>query len=192
MTAPWSYPLTEAGRAQAQAVAATLPRIETARLVLRAPVIGDFGLWTAIACTERGVNIGGPMSQAEAWDDFCRAVAVWLLRGHGLWSVTTRDGTLQGFVLVGFEPEDSEPELGYLFAAEAEGKGYATEAAAAARAWALGTLGTPSLVSYVSPGHAASAAVALRLGAVRDLASESAFADDPVWVFRHHPQEVAR
>lgn len=165
MTAPWSHSLTAACAAQAGQVAASVPVLRTARLVLRAPVLSDFAAWAEIVCSERAVHIGGPFGEAEAWDDFCRAVAVWMLRGHGLWTVTVGEGEVAGFVLVGFEPGDAGPELGFLFRQQYEGKGLAAEAAAAARDHAFDVLGLPALESYVAPENTRSARLAARLGA---------------------------
>jgi RimJ/RimL family protein N-acetyltransferase len=169
MTAPWSYPLSPAAAALAERAAAALPVLETDRLRLRPPVLADFAAWAGILGSPRATHIGGPMTEDEAWDEFCRAVAVWLLRGHGLWTVEPRaGGAVLGFVLIGFEPGDAEPELGYLFRETAEGRGYATEAAGAARDHAFGALGMPALVSYVAPGNDRSARLARRLGARRE------------------------
>ena len=110
------------------------------------------------------------MSREDAWLDFAQMVAGWMLRGHGLWSVERRaDGALIGFVPLGFEPGDREPELGFLFLAEAEGQGYAREAAEAARDFAFGasSAGAP-LVSYVAPENLRSIRLAERLGARRE------------------------
>jgi RimJ/RimL family protein N-acetyltransferase len=86
-----------------------------------------------------------------------------------------------GFVLIGFEPGDLEPELGWLFLPAAEGQGYAAEAATAARHHALSVLGLPSLVSYIDPANDRSARLAARLGARRDGEVDGA----DVW--RHAP-----
>lgn len=182
MTAPWTHPLTAGCAAQAARVAACVPVLRTPRLTLRAPVLADFAAWAEIVCSDRGTHIGGPFSQDEAWDDFCRAVAVWMLRGHGLWTVTVGEGEVAGFALVGFEPGDAEPELGFLFRAAFEGKGLALEAAAAARDHAFDVLGLPALASYVAPENPRSARLAARLGAecLPDLLDGS-----QVW--RHHP-----
>ncbi len=179
-------PSTGPAAALAAALAAMIPGIETSRLRLRAPRIGDFGAWAAIECGERGRHIGGPMRRDEAWLDFTQATATWLLRGHGLWTVEGKDdGALLGFVLIGFEPGDREPELGFLFSEAAEGRGFAYEAALAARSHAFGALGWDTLVSYIDPGNDRSARLAERLGATRDHAAEAAY-DEPVLVYRHH------
>lgn len=182
MSAPWSHPVTAGCAAQAARVAAAVPVLRTARLVLRGPELADFAAYAEIVCSERGAHIGGPFAMDEAWDDFCRAVAVWMLRGHGIWTVTVGEGEVAGFVLLGFEPGDAEPELGFLFRAAHEGKGFATEAAVAVRDHAFDVLGLPALASYVAPGNVRSARLAARLGAecLPELLDGS-------HVWRHHP-----
>lgn len=190
MSTPWSFPLTASMAAGAARVAAGIPEVETARLTLRAPRLSDFPALAEIACSERGVHIGGPMSEEAAWDDFCRMTAVWLLRGHGAWTVTLKEGEVLGFVLIGFEVGDVEPELGFLFRESAEGRGYAAEAARAARDHAFGALGLKSLVSYIDAGNTRSGRLAERLGAVRE--ADLTFPDgSSVQVWRHRPERAA-
>ena len=189
MTAPHEAPATGAAAGFAARLAGLLPRLTTPRLVLRAPRIADFDLWASVACTERGRYLGGPMDRDEAWLDFAQTVATWLLRGHGLWTVETRAGEALGFVLLGFEPGDHEPELGFVFRAEAEGQSYATEAAHAALGHAFGPLGWTTVVSYVDRGNARSAAVAERLGARRDAAAEAALGSGD-FVYRYSRARV--
>ena len=159
-------PIPTALPVRAAAVAA-VPRIETARLVLRAPALGDFPAFAGILCTDRGRHVGGPMSEEDAWLEFCQATASWLLRGIGMWTVTARgDDAALGFVILGNEWEDPrpEPELGFLFAAAAEGLGLAREAAAAARDHGF-ALGLPVLVSYAAEGNHRSIRLCEALGA---------------------------
>lgn len=186
MTAAWERPPAGPAAALAARIAAAIPELDTPRLRLRAPRIGDFEAYAAIATTARGVHIGGPMTREAAWLDFNQMVAGWLLRGHGLWSVERReDGALLGFVPLGFEYGDPEAELGFLFLAEAEGRGYAREAAEAARGFAFGRLGWTSVVSYVDPDNVRSVRLAGRLGARRDAATV-----DGALVFRHVAPEA--
>jgi len=165
---PWSVPLTPPMRAAAARHGAALPVVRTARLTLRAPRLADFGVYRAIACTDRGQYFGGPMTEAEAWDDFSRLTATWLLRGHGVWTAEADEAEVAGFVLIGCEPGDLEPELGFLFLQAFEGKGLAHEAATAVRDYAFVTLGLATLVSYIDPANPRAQALALRLGAVLD------------------------
>ncbi|MFQ6547272.1 GNAT family N-acetyltransferase [Aestuariibius sp. 2305UL40-4] len=156
------------GRA-AQAAArhrAPLPRLETERCVLRAPELTDLPLWTQVFTGPDSTHIGGPYTPEKAWEEFSYYTACWLLHGHGLWSVTRKtDDALLGFVHLGLEWDDLEPELGWLFGPDHRGQGYATEAAAAARDHALALLGAGRFVSYIDQDNAPSLAVAQRLGA---------------------------
>lgn len=152
---------------------ALVPVLETERLRLRAPRLEDFPVWVEVFTGEAGHFLGGhvsdpPFDRVDAFTEFVATAGLWLLRGHGPWTVETHTGEVLGFVLVGFEPGDLEPELGYLFRPAAEGKGYATEAATAARAWALDVARLPALVSYIAPANARSSALARRLGARLD------------------------
>lgn len=153
----------------AERLAAMIPVLDTDRLRLRAPRLTDFPIWADIVCSDRGAYMMGPMSRDEAWDDFARFCVTWLLRGHGGWVIDERaTNSSVGMVLIGFEPGDREPELGFALSRGHEGKGFATEAARAARDHARITLRLPSLVSYVAPGNTRSLAVLRRLGASPD------------------------
>lgn len=165
---------------------ARLPLIETPRLRLRAPALADFPLWAEILTGPAGPWLGGPFTRDAAFTEFAAAVGTWLLRGHGPWTVETRRGETRagetvGFVLIGFEPGDREPELGFLFAKAAEGQGYAAEAARAARAHAFGPLALPTLVSCIDEGNTRSIRLAERLGARRE--------SPGIW--RHQPEAQA-
>lgn len=185
---PHEAPPTGAAAAFAAELQAMLPRLETARLRLRAIVIEDFTTFHQIfADPARATGLGGPFDRSGAWDEFTECVSGWLLRGHGAWAIERKaDGALLGFTLVHMEFGDREPELGWFVTEAAEGQGYAHEAAEAARDHAVATLRLPSLVSYMNPDNARSARLAERLGAWRDATAEAAF-DEPVTVYRHWP-----
>ena len=168
-------------------LAAQIPVLRTERLVLRAPQVGDFATYAQIVTSERGSFIG-ITSREDAWYDFNQMVAGWMLRGHGVWSVATQDEELLGFVLLGFDPEDPEPELGYIFTEAAEGRGYATEAAIAARDFAYEALGWSTLVSFIDPQNTRSIAVAERLGARLDGQIEDPDKGDITLIYRHPTQ----
>ena len=181
------------GRAaqQAAATAATVPVIETERLRLRPIRASDFDVWADIACTERGTHIGGPMTREDAWYDFIQLAASWMLHGHGGWTITDKDSDDRraghGFMVLGFEPGDREPEIGWLLAKSAEGKGIAFEAATAVRAYAL-DLELPSLVSYIDNANHRSEALARRLGGRPDMAATHALdIKAPFTIWRHLP-----
>ncbi|MEM7686654.1 MAG: GNAT family N-acetyltransferase [Paracoccaceae bacterium] len=152
----------------ASRLSAQLPEIRTERLRLRATTLDDFAVWADIFCGSAGPFLGGPFTRDEAFTEFCAGTGMWLLRGHGPWAVEDLSGGVLGFVLIGFEAGDQEPELGFLFADAAQGRGYAEEAAIAARDHALQTLKMPSLVSYTDPANGRANRLVERLGAVRE------------------------
>lgn len=189
--APHETPATGPAAEFAVQLQAALPVLDTDRLVLRAPRIEDFATYAAIGESERGRYLVEDNTDRDAlWLDFAQMVATWLLRGHGVWTVERREGGKAiGFVLLGFEPGDHEPELGYLFLPEAEGHGYAQEAARAARAHAFDTLGLKTLVSTIDHDNARSIRLAERLGATRDAAAEAAHGHT-IQVYRHSAEET--
>lgn len=170
---------------------AVLPRLVTDRLVLRAPELADLPLWTEICGGPDGALVGGPMSDREAWEAFCTYTAGWALHGHGLWSVETRGAAdLVGFVMLGLEWEDRDPELGWMMDPAARGKGYGSEAATAARDHGLGLLGPGVCVSYVAAGNTPSARLAASIGATRDTAAEATLGDG-TQIWRHGARGAA-
>lgn len=161
------------------------PTIETERLVLRAPRSEDAAAHAAFFASPRAEFVGGPTTAERAWRILALEAGHWVLRGFGRW-ILTEKGNDAAIGIVGlWRPEGfPENELGWDLFDGATGKGYATEAARAARAYAYETLGWTTLTSMIDPKNAASAAVATRLGA--------AFAYDfthqafgPVQIWRH-------
>jgi RimJ/RimL family protein N-acetyltransferase len=185
MTAPHETPIPGPAADFAASLAARLPVIETARLRLRAPRLDDFDAWAEIFTGPAGPHLGGPFDRDEAFTEFAATCGLWLLRGHGVWTVEAKSGgAVLGFVLIGFEPGDQHPELGYLFRRMAMGQGFATEAATALRDHAFDGLGIDPLVSYIDPENTGSIRVVERLAARR-------IADhDGAQVWQHRP--VAR
>lgn len=190
MTFACEIPSTGAAAALAARFLEVVPELTTERLTLRAPRIDDFPAYADIVCTKRGRYVGGPLSREDGWYDFIQLAAGWMLRGQGGWTIwRTDDEARIGFAILGFEPDDHEPEVGYLLIEGAEGQGYATEAARAARDFAFDRLGFSTLVSYVAHGNDVSARVAERLGATRDVDAEARL-DNDIRVYRHTPTET--
>lgn len=187
MSAPHLTPLPGPAADFAARLRAALPALETPRTRLRAPVLEDAPFWCQILAEDTAGHLGGPFDADEAFAEFAATVGLWLLRGHGLWTVTDPDGLVLGFVLIGFEPGDLEPELGFLFCAHARGAGLAYEAALAVRNHALGAMGMPGLVSYVAPGNTASIRLAQRLGARFEGPVAGDDDPEPAQVWRHAP-----
>jgi len=175
--------------ALAERLSSFIPTLETERLVLRAPRISDFSLYADVALSPYGRFWVEGAERETVWYDFVNMMACWLLRGYGLWAVERgQEGELIGFVLIGFEPGDHEPELGYMLAEQHQGFGYAREAALKVKQFAFEELGFPTLVSTIDPDNIASLKLAERLGGVRDRAAEQAH-DNQVLVYRYQVVE---
>ncbi|MEM7641461.1 MAG: GNAT family N-acetyltransferase [Pseudomonadota bacterium] len=183
MTDPRCTQAPTGSAAQAAARLADLvPGAKGNRVRLRAPRLADLPAWTEIFAQWPS----GPYTAETAYEQFCTYVAGWLLHGHGLWSVDRlSDGELLGFVHLGLEWDDVEPELGWMFRPEHRGEGYATEAAALARAHGTSLLGAGGFVSYVAADNAPSNALAQRLGAQRDPDAEATIGEPDLHVWRH-------
>lgn len=166
---PWERLPQQQAAVAVERIGGALPRIFTDRTVMRGPYMEDFDVFADMVMSDRGRYIAGPLTREGAWDDFIQLTASWILRGCGLWTVEDQDDkTVLGFVLLGHETGDPEPELGFLFTEEAEGKGYAFEAAEKARNNAWNAMSFDTLVSYIDPDNERAIKLALRLGATRD------------------------
>lgn len=161
------------------------PTLQTGRLKLRAPKLSDFEHWAAFFASERSWLERGPLDRVDAYRTRAADVALWTLRGYGPFGLDDRaTGAYLGEVGI-YQPEDyPEAELGWFVVPEAEGKGYAFEAATAARAHAFRDLGWQTAVSYIAPENARSIALAERLGATLDRAAACP-GDTPCHVYRH-------
>jgi RimJ/RimL family protein N-acetyltransferase len=105
----------------------------------------------------------------EAWFGFLIGIGHWHWHGFGFFTVVLQD-TGQPVGRVGLIKHSDWPEIElawHLFEG-AEGKGYATEAAQAVKAWAARDLGLDRLHSYIDRTNTRSQGVAKRLGAVTD------------------------
>ena len=98
-------------------------------------------------------------------------------RGWGMWALEIPgQWTFAGFVglhVPGFDaPFMPAVEIGWRLRRSAWGQGLATEAAAAAAAFAFDHRGLRELVAYTAPGNAASRRVMHRLGMVHDASAD--------------------
>lgn len=162
----------------------TVPTIETDRLRLRAPKLGDLPAMTAFFASDRSHFVGGPRSAFDAHRGMMAIFGNWALYGQGMWYIADRDsdaylgatGILNG-------PDWPEPELAWYVTEPAEGHGIAFEAVQAARAHAAQHLGLDRIVSYPAPDNSRSIALAARLGAVFE--GEGTLMGEPMHVYRH-------
>jgi len=145
--------------------------IETERLSLCLPRLDDFKDSVAMLRDEDVArHIGGkPFTQEEAWLRLLRHVGHWQLFGYGFWIVREKNGgAFVGHVGLGdFRREiapafGGDPEVGWVLARSAHGKGYATEAAQAAIRWMLDRHRPARLVCIIEPENTASLRVAAK------------------------------
>ncbi|MEM8632602.1 MAG: GNAT family N-acetyltransferase [Pseudomonadota bacterium] len=164
------------------------PVLETGRTRLRPLQPSDFEPYAAFLASERSIHMDGPVSRDTAWCWFCNDTAHWPLFGYGALMIEV-GGETAGQVGLTHGIRFPEHELGWFLYDGYQGKGYATEAAAALRAYAYATAGLRSIVSYCSAENAGSIAVAERLGAVLDPDAPRPEGDDCL-VFRHPAPEA--
>ncbi len=148
----------------------SIPQLQTDRLLLRGFQAADLDDYAALrALPEVARYIGGPHSPAQAWDRMAVMIGSWTLRGYGVFAVVEREtGRVIGHAGILHQPDWPEPEIAYTVHPDVWGRGFAPEAARAARAWAFDGYAFPRLVSYIEPSNARSIRVAQKLGAVRD------------------------
>ncbi|MFN3473446.1 MAG: GNAT family N-acetyltransferase [Blastomonas sp.] len=152
-----------------------IPVIETERLRLRAPVIGDFEAYAAMWADERvTAYIGGkPRTRTESWTRFIGMHGLWALCGFGYWLFADRqtDALVGVGGLASFErgiPElEGFPEAGWAIAPDHWSKGLVSEAMSAVMAWNDSVLKAAEIRCIIDSGHVASEHVAAKLGFVK-------------------------
>ena len=86
-------------------------------------------------------------------------------QGQGVWGVFEREtDRFLGQTILQPLPETGEPEIGYHFAVEAQGAGYATEAARRLLEYGFCELKLPRIVAVILPDNLPSQAVMKKLG----------------------------
>lgn len=173
-------------------------RLETGRLVLRVPHVDDVDEVVDFVRDEETMRALGSErgDRAAAVEHVARWIERWEQNGIGQFAVLL-DGRVIG--RVGFivwdattwqtsayetAGEDAETELGWALSSSHWGRGYATEAARAARDWARDERGLTRLISLIDPGNVRSARVAEKLGARTERRVETAQGPTDMWV---HP-----
>ncbi|MEP2781505.1 MAG: GNAT family N-acetyltransferase [Pseudoruegeria sp.] len=145
------------------------PTITTERLTLRHHQMEDFAPMAAIFATDWATYMGGPIDANEMWYWLGAEMASWQLIGFGSWAVVKTDtNELIGQVGINHPPRYSESELGWCIFPAYERKGFAFEAAEAARNWGFEHPDLQTFVSYIDSKNSRSVALAERLGATLD------------------------
>lgn len=141
--------------------------LETERLLLRWLREDDFEQYAAM-CRDPEVMrfLGGTLlTEIEVWRQMASIMGHWYFRGYGIWAVEEKSsGQLIG--RIGLLNPIGWPgfELGWTLARESWGRGYATEGAQRALAYAFTELDRKHVISLISPANISSIKVAERLG----------------------------
>jgi len=154
---------------------APIPRLVTERLLLRAWRDADREPFAEMNADPRVMeHFPAMLSRAESDAFVDRIVARWSANGYGLWVVErAADGVFLGFTGLAAPVVDVPGmppfvEVGWRFAVDAWGHGYATEAARAAVAWGFDVLGLDEIASWTTVANLKSRAVMERLGMTHD------------------------
>jgi RimJ/RimL family protein N-acetyltransferase len=155
-----------------------VPVIETERLRLRGHRPEDFAesaaMWADPVVTR---YIGGkPLTEEDVWARLLRYVGHWAWMGFGYWVVEEKaSGDFAGEVGLSDWKREIEPslkgvpEVGWVLATRAHGKGYAREAVRAVIAWGDANVSTANavlgrMVCIIHPEHVRSIRVAEKCG----------------------------
>jgi RimJ/RimL family protein N-acetyltransferase len=129
------------------------------------------------------------MNAEEAWRRLTSFVGGWQFLGFGMWAVEEKaSGKLAGIVGLfnawrDLEPEfGEEPEMGWIFAAETHGKGYASEACGAALDWAEANLDQTPIWAIIAPANEPSLKLAEKVGFTR--IGDTTYHDEPIIVLK--------
>ena len=154
------------------AVSLASTSVETARLLLRVPELTDaealMGIfWDPEVVERKQVTLLEPPGDRDlALKNTSDMLRHWALRGYGHWSVVEK-ATGQVIGVVGYyHPQRPWPgvDLGWLLQRSRWGHGFATEAAAAALAWAFDFTSIDRVVSLIAPDDLRSIRVATKIG----------------------------
>ena len=152
----------------------TQPTLQTARLVLRPFEERDLDAYTAVLAAgpvRRSLHLPDDVGREEAWRQMAMWRGQWELRGTGQWALEERStGAFVGRAGT-HRPERADwpgVEVGWALHPDHWGRGFATEAGAAAVDHAFAALGAEELWSVILPDNQRSQAVARRLGFVLD------------------------
>ena len=144
----------------------TGPVIETERLILRPTAMEDFDRWAEMMADENAARfLGGVQSRSVAWRGFMTMAGAWSMTGVAMFSLIDKaSGRWMG--RIGPWTPDGWPgtEVGWGLHPDAQGRGYAFEAATAAIDYAFDVLGWDDVIHCIDPENRPSQKVAERLG----------------------------
>jgi RimJ/RimL family protein N-acetyltransferase len=158
-----------------------IPMLETERLRLRAQRVEDLvhcsAMWADPVVFRYTVRKA--LTEEESWRRLLGYVGHWALMGYGYWVAEEKaTGNFVGEIGFADYQRDIEPslkgvpEIGWVLASSAHGRGYATEAVRAAVAWGDLHFQAGRTACIIAPENVASIRVAMKCG-YRELARTS-------------------
>jgi RimJ/RimL family protein N-acetyltransferase len=142
--------------------------IETERLLLRLPSLDDIDRWAELmADADAARFIGGVQPKPVVWRIVMSQAGAWALTGVGMFSVIEKStgrwlGRVGPWCPLGWPGT----EVGWALHPDAQGHGYALEAARASMDYAADVLGWTDIIHSIDPANVASQRLAERLGSV--------------------------
>ena len=146
------------------------PTLETENLILRPFKDGDVDDYFGVLDSpevRRWLHIPESLDRSDAWQQMAWFVGQWELRGTGHWALEEKkSGQFVGRAGLHRPERHDWPgvEVGWLLHPDYWGRGYATEAGAAAVRYGFEDLQVDKLFSCILPENHRSQAVAKRLG----------------------------
>lgn len=171
------------------------PTLETERLRLRHIRRSDVEYFAETHADEAVMrHVGGPIGREDAWRRAMTGAGFWGVLGIGLWAIE-RIANGQTIGHVGFfdfqrdiDPSIAgEPEMGWIFRRDAQGQGYAFEAASAALQWFDSAIGPLSVPAIIDLANSPSMKLAERLGFERQ--GDATYRGEPIGYFRRPPRD---
>lgn len=172
-----------------------IPTLETERLILRPHRLSDFDTYVEMWADADVVRFmgGKPFDRESSWSRFLRHAGIWQHLGFGFFAIEEKaTGLFVGEA--GFHDlrRDITPliegtlEAGWALMPTGQGWGYATEAMAAAIAWAESAFPGERMTAIIHPDNLPSMRVASRLG-FAELA-RTTYHDQPVVICERQPK----
>ena len=149
-----------------RSTAVSVPRVATARLLLREYRLPDFDAYAEnLADSVSQQHLSGVVDRRTAWRLFMVGPGSWMLCGAGWWAVEhTETREVVGTVGAFYREKAVELELGWNIYRKFWGRGFATEAAQAALEYGFSAHDAPHAIALIDAPNVASIRVSQKLG----------------------------
>ena len=147
------------------ALNASIPVIETERVILRGPIPDDLAPLTAFFETDNSQFVGGPMGANETHRALLATLGSWSLYGYGPWHIAeAATNRFMGWTGLLRTAGKSEPGFAWTVLPAFQGKGFASEAARAALDHVRTIMGHAPVATFIDSANAPSIRLAEKLG----------------------------